>query len=636
VIACFKSVQSLDRSRKRMQIRSEGIKSEEGSTARAFFAGRYAEIVEKTFDSQGIYAAHDVAFVVGALTFLARLDDAQLCWDAFRRRGVEPDARSEAAVRFFLGIGFGRAGDFNQSRRFLVTDARTRMRSGDPWIDAFLFQGLACQRYFTGRYRAAARHGLRALRAAHVAHFGYVQMLANDLRGHALARIGHYRAGINLLEQARKISERLGFGMNAYAFECSIASYTADSVSHARVLDLLEELLERRTHDSYSKRQLLSDHATQLALRGRGSEALVSLERADADALVSGTRRAKLTNLVARLNIVRWSHGARGCEALLPQAQELLDESDAALRADLLGFEAYVGLRLGDAVRRQRALEGLRSLVRSSELHRARAALEQFEDVVQLERPFPEDEITPLLHAVTTGQTRVLPKLLSQGILAPVPELLGLSPNKRIVLLARENALLAFNEGDVVCRDNPPRWAITLLRLLVNGSSTKEAITFALWGLRRYHPERHDSLIRTTIHRLRTLLGRFGVWIEAVEGGGYRCSAPMVSIDTVGAGLDFGDIEPPLLEGQIPEVESPSISPNLRAQKATSSDRVLRVLTAQDRPMGAGEIANALRISESTVLRALRLLLKQKSAVSTGHARATRYTVSRHMTRLSN
>ena len=67
-------------------------------------------------------------------------------------------------------------------------------------------------------------------------------MLANDLRGHALAQIGQYRAGIALLEQAKLSSERLGFGMNAYAIECSIVSYLSESVARSEALERIERL----------------------------------------------------------------------------------------------------------------------------------------------------------------------------------------------------------------------------------------------------------------------------------------------------------------------------------------------------------------------------------------------------------
>jgi hypothetical protein len=155
----------------------------------------------------------------------------------------------------------------------LVAGARARVRVGDPWAAAFAHQGLAAFRYFTGRYRAAARHALRALRAAHLARFPYVQMLSNDLRGHALVQLGQLEAGSALLVQAKERAEQLGLGMNAFAIETSLVVYRAKHKIGPEALADLEALLGRRAHDSYSRRALLTQAAVQYALRGRGADA---------------------------------------------------------------------------------------------------------------------------------------------------------------------------------------------------------------------------------------------------------------------------------------------------------------------------------------------------------------------------
>jgi hypothetical protein len=591
--------------------------------AKEFFAGRYAEVVASAFDDGGAFDAVDAAFVVGALTFVGRTEEAQLCFDGLRLREISPEPRTVTASHFFLGLAYARAGNFELAQRFLVAGARARARSRDPWIVAFVFQGLSCHRYFTGHYRAATRHALRALRAAHVASFAYVQMLANDLRGHALAQIGQYRAGIALLEQAKLSSERLGFGMNAYAIECSIVSYLSESVARSEALERIEGLLGRRSHDSYSKRSLLASLAIQLALRGRGREALSALAAADADALEKGTRRAKLTNVVARLHVLRWTRGAQACDALLEQARELVDDGDVALRAELLGFEAYVAGALAQVGRREHAVAALLGLARTTEHHRAQAALEQLGALPLRQRAFPEDEITPLLHAVTSQDRRALSKLLALGLLGPVPELLGLPPAKRIVVLVTDNAVLLEDHGDLQLRLNPPRWFATLVRLLSNGVASKQAMVAALWGLRAYHPERHDSLIRTTVHRFRALLAPHEDWIFVAESGGYGCSAAIQFVGSVGEPSDLTELEMPLAEGEAPEPVAGSAT-RVAAAPQTLASRAFGLMTGGER-LSVRDVARSLGVSDSTALRALRELVTAKRVVRSGHARATRY-----------
>src|SRR5262249_19203129 len=137
----------------------------ETELARWFFAGRYADVVAASFDGGGEIAPADIGFVVGALTFVDRVDDAVVTFQVWKVRArVHADGRTRAACRFFIGLAASRAGYFDRSLALLVTDAFRDRHHPDPWVRAFVYQGLACQCYFTGRYPGAAANALRALR----------------------------------------------------------------------------------------------------------------------------------------------------------------------------------------------------------------------------------------------------------------------------------------------------------------------------------------------------------------------------------------------------------------------------------------------------------------------------------------
>jgi tetratricopeptide (TPR) repeat protein len=588
--------------------------------ARDFFAGQYAKVAAETFDApEAALPDEDVAFVVGALTFLGRVADAQACFDGWRRQAGALAPRTLSACRFFLGVAYARTGDFARSRELLVRGALARAREPDPWASALLFQGLACQRYFTGKYKAAARHAQRALRAAHRSGFAYARMLSTDLRGHALVQLGQYQAGMALLEQAQGQSERLGLGLNAHAIACSMVVYQAKFKVGPNVLRDLEALLAERSHDAYSRRTVLTQAAVHYALRGRGSEAIAALEQVDRDALRMDARRAKVTSLIARLYVTRWGRGARACAALLDEAAALVDEGDVTFRAELLAFEAFVGRALGDPGRREAAIEELRRLARGAEHHVAKAALEQFEG--EKIRAFAEDELTPLLCAVDRRSEQALPRFLALGLLGPVPELLGLAAGRRVLLLSQENAVLVQDHGDVWLRPSPPRWAPPLLRILAAGSASKEAIVAGLWGLKRYWPERHDPLVRTTIHRLRGFLEPRGEWVT-VTAEGYGLAVP---VHVSGMADPSEELDAPLLDDEPldePALKAPSAG-GARATAALDLRVHQALLRAGEASMPA--LAKQLGMSESTVLRALRRLVAEKKARRRGAARATRY-----------
>jgi len=612
--------------RKRSTAAARARTAEVGETrlARDFFLGRYAKVVAATFDAPAArFDDADVAFAVGALTFLGRLDDAQTCFDAWRARNVERNSRTLAAARFFLGVAHARAGDFLRSRELLVQRVRERLRAGDAWSAAFAFQGLACQRYFTGRYKAAARHALRALRAAHMASFSYAKLLATDLRGHALVQLGHSRAGLDLLEQAKNHARQLGLGMNAFAIECSSVTYSLKFSADPQALQRLEALLLQGSHDSYSRHALLTEYAAQLALRGRAGDARRALAQADDDVVRGDKRRGKVASLIAHLHVARWTGGAAACAQLLEQASELLDDADVTFRAELLGFEVFVARERAEPGRLTRALAGLRALASSHELHWAKAALQQFSAEPYRPRAFAEDQLTPLLRAAAFREEAMLPRLLGLGLLGAIPELLGLTPGRRILILVAENAILLEEYGDVTWRTNPPRWCPALLRSLGSGDVAKEQLVTQLWGLRSYKPERHDPLIRTAIHRLRTFLEPHGDWIR-VTPSGYGSSVPVVFV-----GADEVDVAELALSGAEEELssfqEAPARPPARTVALADGrAERICELLAL--RKVGSVQlVARALGISASTALRELRSLVRSRRVMKSGFARATRY-----------
>jgi IclR helix-turn-helix domain len=234
---------------------------------------------------------------------------------------------------------------------------------------------------------------------------------------------------------------------------------------------------------------------------------------------------------------------------------------------------------------------------------------------------FAEDRRTPLLRAVAHRDEAALPRLLSAGLLGAVPELLGVAPGRRIWVLAEEDALLLEDHGEVRLKRHPPGWCAQLLTLLASGDVPKQALVAGLWGLRQYRPERHDALIRTTIHRLRAFIEPFGAWVR-VTPNGYGTTVPVVF---VGGALPT---EPPQVEpeewGAAPLGE-PRETASLPAPSTNpDEERAIRLLSARG-PASVREVAKALGASQSTALRLLRALVEQGSVRRAGFARATRY-----------
>jgi hypothetical protein len=229
---------------------------------------------------------------------------------------------------------------------------------------------------------------------------------------------------------------------------------------------------------------------------------------------------------------------------------------------------------------------------------------------------------------VVERDLRALDRLLALGLLGPVPELLGLTPGRRVVFLTAQNVALLEDHGDIHLKPSPPRWCAALLRVLARGDASKAEIVTALWGLRSYRPERHDPLIRTTIHRLRTFLAPYADWVFVTENG-YGCKVPLHFV-----GAADSDLDAPLIEGEAPEVDVEGTSSTIAASHRPTVDdtpeqRVLAKLLETEQRASVRDLARSLGLSDSTVLRALRVLLRKRRVVRTGCARATRYATRR-------
>lgn len=595
----------------------------ETELARWFFAGRYEDVIASTYDSDGEIAPADVGFVVGALTFVDRVDDAHGAFEIWRSHaGARADARTLAACRFFLGLAWARAGYFDRSFALLVADGVGARHDPDPWTRALVFQGVACQCYFTGRYPGAAANALRALQAAHEASFVYAVMLATDMRGHSLVQMGQLQRGIALLEQANKQARRLGLTNNAYAVDTSIATYVTRFVPHVEALERVEALLRRRAHDSYSRRALLTEAAIHRALRGRRSAAVEALDAADRDALRGDTRRGKVASLLARLWVTRIQFGPASCRELVEQARELIEPRDVAFRAELLGFEILVARAAGDDGRVEHALDQLRTLWRTTHHFYAKAALGQYESERRA-TAFDEDALTPVLRAVAQRDHGALSRIVALGLVGVIPELLGLAPGRRMILIPSEDVLLLEDHGNVIARHRPPRWCPALLRILAGGDGSKERIVAGLWGLRAYHPELHDPPVRTTIHRLRTFLQPYVNWIE-VSDSGYRTAVPVHLVS--GPEVAVTDPAPLWDEGEVPmlRTQREPLAPRHEVAEVGPRQLVHQRLDEVEQA-SVPELARSLELSRSTVLRALRALIAERRVEALGFARATRY-----------
>ncbi|WP_169796421.1 helix-turn-helix domain-containing protein [Chondromyces crocatus] len=616
------------------------------SIAERFYAGRYADIVREHVDGpDGATQAGDLPFLVGALAFMGRLEEARALFSGHCRRKEAPEARpSLVAARFFLGVAYCRAGRLDEARQEFSLNLQAASRHAGPLSRFYVLQGMGCYRYFTGRLRQAARHALRALEYAFLAAFPYGRFLATDLRGHVLVQLGAVQEGLSLLETARTLARSLSLEKNAAALDFALGIYRArfGVLPVREAIATLKELLAKaRPDDSYSQRSLCIELASQHALAGEGDAAWGLLERLGTEQLPDGGDvRARIRFLLGCANVARLRYGAASIAPFVSEARVLVGaHEDTVLEFDVSCMEM---LATADAEEQARLDERLRALHRRSGISRAwlraRGGEPQTPGLPGAEM-LDEDRLGALVAACLRGSPELGSRVIASGHWGLLPLCLGLEPGRRLMLLDRR--LVVEDHGNVLVMSEVSDGMRAFLRALIGGARrSKEELLRLVWGIGSYRPEAHDPVVHTAVSRLRALLGVRGHWVEAASGG-YQLASGVALVDLAGmplgsqpgaAGAETGRSEGP--EGQ-PATSSGVPTPNAPSSSALSAsvsgEDAIVALLARGGPASSSELATRLGVSEMTALRRLRPLVERGVLLRWGKGKNTRYGIGSHV-----
>ncbi|RZA25346.1 MAG: DeoR family transcriptional regulator [Proteobacteria bacterium] len=575
-----------------------------------FYEGRCEEVLGISVDSPGTdWMNEHIPYAIGALSFLGRVEEADF---RFHKGGLSQRLTVEerSACLFYMAVGWVRNSNYAKARSYIVQNlllCRSHKESAE--VAAFARQGQAFYRYFCGRYSHALRAAERALESAIVAHHFFIRMFATDLLGHSRVQMGEIARGLQDLELAHKLAQRLGHGSYEKAIFRAILSFRVQyGILGEDNLGVLSELIqESKVEDTFTDSYMVMELARQLTVRGQVSRAEEWLRKVSHQVNASGQRwqRALMNLRFAEIAYQRRNE---------IQIRETLDLARADIDGDVdlsmlvfwQGLAIKAGLYPSDEflATHQRDTQRLHSGIslriaarRLSQKHHVPVGEDPLGDFMDSLSPPPPGGV--FQHIVKSGYLGLL-----RNWLPPI------ASRFYIYYHHASQTLVLGRDGDVFAAEAAASSKLfELLKSLYKGFRTKEELIRDVWGY-EYNPLRHDSLLYTLISRFRSLLGPCADWLENHDEG-YGVMA---------------DVE--MILGDLRMAQMPATAPREDLAHSDFNTRqfaILELMKKDRKSMSLDECADLFSVSKVTATRDFSSLCKTGHLRRVGKGPATRY-----------
>jgi hypothetical protein len=579
-----------------------------------FQSGHYQEVVELFYGKNGKKLQNELASVVGALSFLGRIDEAEDLFSIHEQSCLKIEAM---ACRFFLAIGWVRRSEYAKAEKLIAKNENEK--SELPLERFFHHQGKAFYLFYVGRLLESEDQAKHSRKAAIESKNIWARCLATDALGHVQVRSGAIHAGLLFLEEAKSLAKKIQNKTSESAIEISLQCYRWEFGWNTDEIHDLEKILEQqKPENSYSQASLLLELARQQTLRGKFSSAGKSLEEAAKRVYASKNRRQEVSLHIRMAELAFRKGDLFQAKHFLWFSKRLLhSEVDEFLELPVLGMQRKISLLEGNIEEVEKLdsrWQSLRAYTSTRDINlKVRLGIEPqtFSN--------PEDKLHEKLFAAyqMSSFEEKIRSLLEGGFYLEVANLLKIVPGKKTV------ALLPLNLGVFVQSEIELEWKkITTLQrkilLALEQESSKEQILEIAWGY-RYDPFRHDSMIYAALSGLRRALGNAGAWVRPTEFG-YIFEGVILRKESASWKKSPLPSKPESNSKTSPSNKENALNLNLNHRQMEILDwmQTIRFLSVK-------EVRDRFRVSEITALRDLDGLRKSGIVLRIGKARATRY-----------
>lgn len=617
------------------------LKLQENEISLHFNKGKYEDLLNLVgraplsfeLDSFEIFTA----FQVGALVFLGEFTEAQVLYERALHH-LKPSPLFQVRCHFFLGLGCVRRSDYiGAAKHFSFNRKKAKTKNWGKEATSlkeqneilfYSYQGSAFFRFYKGRFKLAEELATQAYHAAFENQFSFGLVFSLDLLGHSLCRLGYVRRGIFELERALKLAKDIGNNGMVNSITVSLITFKAHFGFNLAqdVLKLKEAIACLDINDVYSRGELYLELIHQFILRGQASEAQHHLDQVASIIYINQNKRqSALFNLrCAQIMMLKGE-----TYAALALVGSLKNNLDARVDIFLLRQVEHLEENIKKRLLSPHFIVPLetRSYFYSIEVNN-----------------LGEDPMGDILDQAQKSGVEYFYELKKNGLLGLIPQVLGLPVSfKGIYLGPSRSEVVVFNAGNVKCIDKGVSVSLKKLIQLLEGVEfkSKEFLIKEVWGY-EYQPQIHDSLLHSSIGKIRSFLNENSSWIEW-SNEGYRLN-PHIRVTessdhkVVAANVvaNKGDRDDKNNKDDKDDKDYPYYAETQNSLKDTITPKrilvglnvrqlkLMKILKSQDY-IGVNDYAKRFRVCKMTACRDLSSLHQSGLVIRVGKARATVY-----------
>lgn len=516
-----------------------------GPIQQRFYLGFYSEI-ESLYLSGELGAEiearpEDIAYVMGALSFLGRLDSTESLLHQLER--TSPSTSILCHCRFYYLLLLTRLSHYQRARVEIFKLLRFRHHS-EPHSAFFGHQALAFYRFYQGRYASAKDNALRSLARARGA---YESLLAKDLLGHIYFHLGLRALGENYFQSALALASSIELKGFERLTKNSLIGHQIENGEklEAGLEHISSELAQTAEGSFYSRSELYLKLAKIHRLRGEREQALAAVNEASITIYKHQNRR-HMSLLYLNMASLELLAGAAGrALQLIDVGLSQLDphmDYDHQLKLGGLKYKVLRSLSFDDENqlnKLKREIIHLTDLVGSS-IARQILEREGLKEGLQKSDLSRDDRLgellnklssTPSLATLTLEDWEIMARDHLFGLIDLTKEAAHSQRASLIIIGKLSKSLIVGKEGNYhFSTKGITPLTLGFIRLLSErGVLTKEEVIDELYG-HSYNPLSHDSLIHTLVGRVRRALGENVHLIENEEGH-YRWARGYILVD---------------------------------------------------------------------------------------------------------